>query len=501
LFALWNPPLVDAELGVRASPNAEAAALCAELVSAGARTVVFCRSRRATETVAAMVRRRLGAGHEDAVRAYRAGYLASERREVEAELFSGTLEAVVATSALELGIDVGTLDAGVLNGFPGTIASLWQQAGRAGRQQQRSLAVLVAGTDQLDQWLMANPREVLTRPAEPAVVNLRNPFVREAHLASAAYEAPLVPEDRAWWGDDLDEGVRDLVVSDRLRVREGRAYWCGRGSPAPGIGLRSGTSAVYRIVTAEGRLVGTVDGSRAFEVVHPGALYLHQGATYRVVGLDLDEHEATVEAVDTEDYTQVRADTTIAVLGVDACRPVGGVRLHLGTVEVCNQVVGYERRRARTGHVLEAHDLDLPASSLVTRSFWYTVPDEVIARARVGPDALAGALHAAEHAGIGILPLFTICDRWDVGGVSTAAHAATGLATVFVYDGFPGGAGIAELGYDAGRRHFEATLAVVERCRCRAGCPSCVQSPKCGNGNEPLDKAGAVALLRAVLAG
>jgi DEAD/DEAH box helicase domain-containing protein len=501
LFALWNPPLIDGERGLRLSTNLESARLTAALVDGGWRTVTFCRSRRGTEVVAAGVRKRLPPELADTVRSYRAGYLAAERREIEADLFAGRVQAVVATSALELGVDVGGLDACVLNGFPGTIASMWQQAGRAGRSEEPSVAVLVAGTDQLDQWLMTHPREVFRRPPEPAVVNLANPSVLEPQLACAAYEQPLTPADDVWWGDDLEEGVRELVRADHLRLRSGKAFWNGRGSPAPGLGLRSGSSDEYRITEEDGHLVGTVDGSRAFEQVHPGAIYLHLGQQYRVLALDLDEHVAVVEPTDVDEYTQVRTEMDVAILWTNATARVGPVDVALGAVEIATHVVGYDRIDSRHRAVLSHEDLTLPPSRLGTRAFWYTVNDDVLARARLAPTLVPGTLHAVEHAGIGILPLFTICDRWDVGGVSMPYQADTGLPTIVIYDGYPGGVGIAELGFAAGRRHLAATLAVIERCPCHHGCPSCVQSPKCGNGNEPLDKAGAVALLRVILAG
>jgi DEAD/DEAH box helicase domain-containing protein len=501
LFALWNPPLLDAESGTRASSNFEVARLTAALVEGGWRTVAFCRSRRGTEVVAADVRRRLPETLAGSVRSYRAGYLAAERREIEADLFAGRVQGVVATSALELGVDIGGLDACVLNGFPGTIASMWQQAGRAGRGEDTSVAVLVAGADQLDQWLMAHPREVFTRPPEPAVVNLANPSVLLPQLACAAYEQPLSPADGAWWGDAVDEGVRRLAVAEEVRVRDGLAYWSGRGSPAPRIGLRSGSPDEFRITEADGRLVGTVDGSRAFEQVHPGAIYLHLGQQYRVVGLDLADRVAHVEPVEVDEYTQVRSDMSVTIRGTDASGPVGGAVAALGSVDIATQVVGYERRDTRSREVLGREALNLPPSRLVTRAFWYTVDEHLLERSRLDPLQVPGTLHAVEHAAIGILPLFTICDRWDVGGVSTAFQLETGQPTIVIYDGYPGGVGIAELGFAAGRRHLAATLAVVERCPCRRGCPSCVQSPKCGTGNDPLDKAGAVALLRATLGG
>lgn len=511
IVALWNPPMVDAGTGARASSHKVTAALVADLVGAGHRTIAFCRSRRGTEVVAADAQRRLGPSGVGAVRPYRGGYLASERREIETELFSGRLRGVVATSALELGVDVGGLDACVLDGFPGTIASLWQQAGRAGRAQQRSLAVLVAGDDALDQYLMAHPTEVFTRPPEPAVVNPSNPFVLDAHLACAAYETPLAPEDERWWGDDLDDGVRRLVVADRLKVRSAtrltrwggggpagpRAVWAARGFPSHGVGLRSGGGHEVRIVRADGSLVGTVDEGRAPEVVHPGAVYLHQGVAWRVTELDLDEGHATVARTDGGEATQARSTVHISVLDEEVSRPVGRVAVALGAVEVTSQVTGYQRRDVASGEVLGTVDLDMPPSRLVTRAFWYAVPTGLLRRAGLPPSAWPGTLHAAEHTAIGMLPLFTICDRWDVGGVSTPWCTDLGSPAIFVYDGYPGGAGIAELGYEAGPRHLAATLETLRRCPCDHGCPSCVQSPKCGNLNEPLDKAGAIALLEA----
>ena len=512
LFAMWNPSaVVDAsgpDEGRRASTRRETARIMAELVRGGHRTIAFCRSRKGTELVAADVRRRLPSDLADRVRPYRGGYLAAERREIEEELFGGALRGVVATTALELGIDVGGLDACVLDGFPGTIASMWQQAGRAGRGGDESVVVLVAGDDQLDQWLMAHPDEVFSRPPEPAVINPANPYVLNAHLACAAYERPLGHVDERWWPGLLDDGVRDLVVGDRLKVRtKGRgggahpvAVWAGRGWPSHAVGLRNSSAQELRIALDDGTLVGTVDPGRACRLVHPGAVYLHRGQSYRVTVLDLDEGEAIVEPADGGEWTQPRCTTDITILDEEQHHVVGHSRLALGRVEVRSQVVGYRRFDTATGELIGTEELHLPPGELVTRAFWYTIEPALLARARVAAAAVPGTLHAVEHAAIGLLPLFTICDRWDVGGVSTALQAETGLPTIVVYDGYPGGAGIAELGYASADRHLSATLEVISSCPCEAGCPSCVQSPKCGNGNDPLDKAGAIALLDALLA-
>lgn len=502
-FALLNPPVLDQASGARSSANAESACVIAELVAAGHRTISFCGSRKGTELVAGDVRSKLSADLHGAVRSYRGGYLASERREIEDELTSGAVQAVVATSALELGVDIGGLDGCVLNGFPGTIASMWQQAGRAGRQSQDSVTVLVGGDDQLDQWLMRHPTELFTRPLEPAVINPENPQVADAHIACAAFELPLGHDDLEWWGPVLDGSVRRLVAAGKLRVRRTEAgplaVWATRGWPARGVGLRSGSSREFKIRLADKTLVGTVDESRAFDVVHAGAIYLHRGDTYRVTDLDTDVLVATVEPHDGSEYTQTRSTIDIGVRSTDHQRSVGRSRLHVGEVEVTTTVVGYQQREVRSRRVLGHHQLDLPPQRLVTRGFWYTVAPDVIEQAGIGAGDLLGTLHAIEHASIGILPLFTICDRWDVGGVSTAVQADTGLPSIFIYDGYPGGAGIAELGFEAADRHLDATLDVLRGCGCADGCPSCVQSPKCGNSNEPLDKSGAIALLETIL--
>ena len=512
---LWNPheALAAGGSGLTASLNVETATVAAELVGAGLRTLVFCRSRRSTELVANEVRARLAAtsaaGHApvgpDTVRSYRAGYLADERRDIELALAHGTLRCVVATNALELGIDIGGLDAVVLSGFPGTTASFRQQAGRAGRGARSSLAVLVAGDDQLDQWMMRHPREAFRRPAEPAVINPSNHHVLLPHLGCAADELPLSRRDEAIWPDDLDDGVRDLVLQDRLTLRDATggpiACWSGRGAPAPTIGLRSASRGEYAIRRPDGSLLGTVDAARAFDTVHPGAVYLHQGAAWQVTELDRATHTAHVEPSDGAIYTQARSTTEIQLLDVTGTAVVGSMAAHLGRVEVTTRVTGYVAKSTDRHKVIRRVELALPPSTLDTTAVWWVFGPELLERAGVGLDELAGALHAAEHAGIGILPLFAICDRWDVGGVSTPWLAETGAPTVVIHDAHPGGAGVAPMAFHSVRAHLHATLEVLEGCGCDSGCPSCVQSPKCGNGNEPLDKAAAARLVAAALSG
>jgi DEAD/DEAH box helicase domain-containing protein len=517
VVAIWNPPpralggSGGAGHGRRPSSHDATASVMSELVASGHRTIAFCRSRRATELVAADVRRQLPGDLGERVKPYRGGFLSDHRREVEEELFSGALEGVVATSALELGIDVAGLDAVVLDGFPGTVASFWQQAGRSGRSgAQASAAVLVAGDDQLDQWFASHPLELLTRAPEPAVVNPGNPAVADVHLRCAAQELPLTHADERYWPELLDDVVRRLVLDDQVVIRQRRrgggpqALFTAGGWPAHDVSLRVGCSAEMRIRNlADGESIGTVERGRACEQVHPGAVYLHAGRTWRVVELDLEERVAWVEPDDGSTYTVARTSIDLRVLGCDRQREIGrpgaALTVGVGWVEVHQQVTGFHRKEVGTGIVVGTEGLDLPPSTLRTRGFWYVVHDDLLAAAGVERSAVAGALHAAEHAGIGVLPLFAICDRWDVGGVSTAHQADLGAAAIVVYDGYEGGAGVADLGFEAADRHLATTLAVIEACGCGDGCPSCVQSPKCGNGNDPLDKAAATALLRTIV--
>lgn len=506
---LWQPnPNPDEPAALRSTAPSEAARLAASLVEAGLSTIVFCRSRRLTESVATQIRERLGPGSFDRVQAYRSGYLPEERRAIEASLLDGSIEAVVATSALELGVDIAGLDAAVLCGYPGTTASMWQQIGRAGRRGAPSLAVVVAGDDQLDQWMMRHPRTALSRPPEHSVVNLANPFVLDAQIACAAHELPLTRSDGGAWEDLLDEGVLRGVRDDWLILRPRRgepvAVWSGRGWPTGAVSLRSSTGGEFRIMSTDTRdgereLIGTMDGGRVLSQGHTGAIYLHQGRPWRVEELQLDERLVLVVPADGTTYTQVRTSSDIDVIDVAGTLDLGTITASLGTVHVSRQVTSYHEKRVVDHRLVASIALDLPVTTISTTAVWYEFSDDLIEQAGVSAAALPGALHALEHGAIGILPLFAICDRWDVGGLSTVQSTHNGRPTVFIHDAYEGGAGVAPLAFEATLRHLRATLESISDCPCSTGCPSCVQSPKCGNGNDPLDKAGAAALLRALL--
>ncbi len=410
--------------------------------------------------------------------------------------------AVAATTALELGIDVGSLDAAILAGYPGTRASMWQQAGRAGRREEGSLAVLVAQDDPLDQYLVAHPADLFERPPEAAVIDPTNPYVLEPHLACAAREQPLAEEELAFFGPAADRAAERLEERGELVRRRGVLHHRGQQSPHRRVDIRSAGGGQVAIVLEDtGEIIGTADESRAHFTIHTGAIYLHQGEQLEVSLLDLEGGVALVKPSDADYYTQSRDVTDIRVLRVLDEDALGETPMLFGDVSVTRQVTGFVRKLHVTGEIVDEQPLALPPQTLVTKSVWWAVPDRVIARAGVRQADLPGAAHAAEHAAIGLLPLIAVCDRWDVGGVSTPFHPDTGGCAIFIYDGYPGGAGIVERGFLAGRRLLQATLETVRDCPCARGCPSCVQSPKCGNGNEPLDKAGAVALLAAILGG
>lgn len=505
-IALWEPELrydLNGEHGapVRRSAGADAARMMADLVAEGARTLTFVRSRRSAELTALGARSRLAETAPllaDTVASYRAGYLAEDRRELERALADGELRGLAATNALELGIDISGLDAVVLAGFPGTVASFWQQAGRCGRRGQGALVVLVARDDPLDTYLVHHPDALLGKPVERVVTDPSNPYVMGPQLLCAASEMPLTAAELDDWG--AAEVVRALLEDGLLRLRAGRYYPAAGLEPHHQVDIRGGAGGQVAIVeSGTGRLLGSTEAGQATATVHPGAVYLHQGETYLVDSLDLQDGLAFVHAEDPGYSTFAREVTDITVTGTGERRDYGAVTLGLVPVSVTRRVVGY-LRRTLSGEVIDFIELDSPERILPTMAAMYTITPEALRANGVDLPRIPGALHAAEHAAIGLLPLVASCDRGDIGGLSTAV-GEDGLPTVFVYDGHPGGAGFAERGYRLADTWLRATLAAIEACECPHGCPSCVQSPKCGNGNEPLDKPGAVRVLRVVLAG
>jgi DEAD/DEAH box helicase domain-containing protein len=513
-IAIWDPPVIDEDTMRRRSVLSETAELLADLVINGSRTICFFKSRRGIELIQKFTRMRLeDLGEPELARRiapYRAGYTPQQRRDIEARLSSGELLAVVTTDALELGIDIGELDAAICATFPGTVASLKQMWGRAGRRTD-GIALYVAGEDALDQFFCRHPDEFLARPVEAAILDHENERIQTAHLLAAAFEAPLGGTEAQPGGADdaiLGERWRDradaLVAAGKLRVgRDGRYLPRGPGFPAGEISLRSASlDSIAVVERASGELLGQVEAERAFTTIHPGAIYLHLGRSYEVAELDLESRRALVDAFDGDWYTQPKKETMVFIEAESDQRSIGTageLELCFGEVSVTEQVIGYQRKSLADHGVIDLVALDLPEQNFPTQALWYVLADQLAGPNAIEPEVLLGALHATEHSQIAVLPLLAMCDRWDIGGLSTNIHFQTGEPTIFIYDGHPGGVGIAKRGFDEFDRLVADAARVIGECPCEYGCPSCVQSPKCGNLNEPLHKAGALELMEAII--
>ncbi len=506
-FVFWNPPLIDAKKTTRRSAHWESTNIFTELMLQGSRTLTFTRTRRLAELIYIYARDRLK--DEDyklskLVMPYRGGYMPEDRRKIEQELFGGKLMGVVATNALELGIDSGGLEATVLDGYPGSISSTWQQAGRSGRSQGESLSFLVAWDNPLDQYFMRHPRDFFQRGFEHVLVNPANHYILRDHILCAAWEKPLDEADKNVLGDDDFIRERDALVEEgELRERRNKWYLAPSiASPASKINIRSSSGEDYAVVDmSTGSLMETVESSVAFFQIHPGAVYLHQGEPYLITKLDLTNKVAYAEPTRANYYTQTKEIHDLHVLKVRGTKTVGPVNVSIGDVEVTIDVVGFKKYRQFSEELVGEEALDLPTIRFNTVALWFDVPTPAIGRIAEKAMDFPGGLHATEHAAIGILPLFALCDRNDIGGVSTPMHPDTGKPEVFIYDAYPGGIGIAEKGYDMIEDLWQATLRVIAECPCEDGCPSCVQSPKCGNNNKPLDKAAARVILQELQSG
>jgi DEAD/DEAH box helicase domain-containing protein len=493
---LWNPELLDPELGLRASPLGEASRLMAALVSRELRTICFTKSRKAAELIHKFTIDRVDAETAARLAPYRAGYTPAQRREIERRLVAGELLGVAATNALELGIDIGLLDCAISVGFPGTVASLRQQWGRAGRRGH-GLAVLIAGEDALEQYFMREPQMLLGRKVEAAILDHANPHVLDGHVRAAAFEAPVDDADRATLGD---EALERAALLPELKHTKTGYVWAGRDYPAAQFGLRSTTPDSFAVVEAQsGTVLGLVERERAYSTVHDGAVYLHLGESYLVRELDLRARTAVVTPYGGDYYTQAKKETTTAIEETLHVERRCGLDLSFGRVSVTERVVAYQKKSIRDQATLETVELDLPETSFETEAIWYIPEPEQLDGLDKMP-TLLGTLHAAEHSMIALLPLWAMCDRWDIGGLSTNIHFQTQRPTVFIYDGHAGGVGITKRGFDAFEGWVEDTARMLEGCPCADGCPSCVQSPKCGNLNEMLDKAGARTFLRRLVA-
>ncbi|MFA4836327.1 MAG: DEAD/DEAH box helicase [Dehalococcoidia bacterium] len=495
-FIFWNPPLIDTAKSTRRSASSEATHLLTELMSAGIRSLAFARTRKLVELIYMYVRNQLAVRTPELaklIEPYRAGYLAEDRREIERKLFHGKLLGVVATNALELGVDIGHLDATILTGYPGSIASTWQQAGRSGRRKGGSLSILIGSENPLDQYFMRHPDALFGKGFEHALIAPSNPHILKPHLLCAAWEFPLSDSDSKYFGDYFSKACQEMESEGLLR-RQGKRLYPAPSVvyPAQQVNIRSASSANYSLVDAHtGQMLETIESATAFFEIHPGAVYLHQGESYLITELNLVSHMAYARPSDGHYYTQTKDITELKIVKASGQKSIGKIKVYLGEVEVTTTVIGFKKKRVYTEEVLGEEPLDLPPQSFRTVAFWFDLPsgiEEKLAKKKLD---FAGGLHAAEHAAISMLPLFALCDRNDIGGVSTPLHMDTGKAQIFIYDAHPGGVGIAEKGFELAKELWLQTLKLVSECPCEEGCPSCIQSPKCGNNNQPLDKKAA----------
>ncbi len=501
-FFLWNPPIIDEILGLRKSANFEAARLLAELIRHQTKTIVFSKSRQTAELILKYVREELedNPNLRQLISSYRGGYMPKIRREIEKALFNGQILGVSSTNALELGVDIGGLDACLINVFPGTISSTWQQAGRAGRGTEHSVVFLIGHDDPLDQYYINNPDYFFGKSHEEALINLQNETILKKHLLCAAYEKALTEEDLNLFGEKSKKLLDTMLQEEMVNKKGKNYYWAGHGYPAAQVNIRSASQETYQIIDqSNGEILGDVDDSNVFIYLHPGAVYLHLGETYLVNKLDLNQKVALVSPADCEYYTQPKDYTVLKILEQEMKKKAGQFDLFFGQVQVTKTVTGFQRKNIYDGQVLSAEDLNLPPQTFNTESCWYVLPAKHLSILDLSHYQLAGALHALEHAMIALLPIFAICDRWDLGGVSVPEHEQTGLPTIFIYDAYSGGIGLSRRGYEVCLEHLQSTEKLIADCSCQLGCPSCIQSPKCGNLNEPLDKEAAIKILKQIL--
>ncbi len=482
------------------SPNFSSAKLFVECVRKGFRTIVFTQARKVTELIHVWVSQ-LSPDLRGKISSYRAGFMPEERRQIEKGLASGELLGVVSTSALEMGIDIGYLDICLLVGYPGTIINTWQRGGRVGRSGRESMVILLAKPDALDQYFMKHPDELFERSFESAVLDPHNQYVVKAHLPCAASERPITLADQAFWTEDLQGLLEKLEMEGELsRSIEGDPTWfAAKNNPQLHVNIRSAGETYTIFEKDTGQAIGTVDGVRAYKECHQGASYIHRGRQYLVDRMNLEKKDIVAHREPLKYFTRARTEKETEIIKVHRSRPKGQFLVRQGELKVTEEVTGYEKRALPGQELLGVFPLELPPNIFETIGFWVEIEPAIKNYIERKGLNFMGGIHAIEHAAIGIFPLFALCDRNDIGGISYPHHPQVGKSAIFIYDGYPGGVGLAARGFEIVLDLLEKTLDLVKGCECEDGCPSCVHSPNCGNGNKPLDKQAAIMILELLL--
>jgi DEAD/DEAH box helicase domain-containing protein len=483
-FLLWNS--YD-------SPYVDAAHLLRECIDNNMKTIVFTKARKITELIYQWISS-LGGRYNKKINAYRAGYLPEERREIEKKLFNDELLGVISTSALEVGIDIGGLDVCILVGYPGSIMSTWQRSGRVGRTND-AVVILLALQDAIDQYFVTHPLRLFKKEFEKAIIDTNNSVIANAHLTCSAFELPISENDKEIYGENLISSLELLVKDGKLQKSVDNQYFSFIRHPERHISIRSIGDLFLIIEESKNNIIGEIDYPRVLNECHPNAIYLHSGIQYEVKELDIINRKVKVKEVDVDYYTEPRTTEEVEVLEVFKQRKQGGVILKLGRVKITEKVVGYVRKNIYNQTIFDEHTLVLPPHVFETVSIWFEIPDSRKKVIDYGAGSFQGGIHAVEHSIISVFPLFALCDRMDLGGVSYDLHYQLGVSAIFIYDAHPGGIGLSEKAYSIIDELIETALSLIKDCPCEFGCPSCIQSPKCGSGNKPLDKGVAIELL------
>ncbi len=477
------------------SPYGIATRLFVQCMRAGLRTIVFTKARKITELIYTWS---LNYAPEikEKISPYRAGFLPKERREIETKLFNGELLGVISTSALELGVDIGGLDCCILCGYPGSVSSTWQRAGRVGRHGQESLVILVAIQDALDHYFIRHPDAFFEKSHEAAVIDPGNKNIIKKHIPCAAVELPLSLKDSIYDMDKLMPVIDELVREKVLSKGKKRDIWFSTNRrPHREVGIRA-IGERFMLVSESGRAIGELSGGRVFKEAFPGAIYLHRGRQYKIIELDIQKKKAVCSPVNLQYYTQALSKETTEIIEEREQKEFNKIIFSWGILRITQQIIGYEKKRIYDRKRISRHELDMPEYIFDTEGLWTIIDRKTEHVIEENGFDLAGTLHAVEHASIACMPLFALCDRGDIGGLSHTCFPDFGLPAIFIYDGHEGGVGLSKRAMEIVAEWLKTTQKIIEECPCTYGCPSCIQDPQCGNSNQPLDKKGADFLLK-----